>query len=65
MYNSMTKSSFAVTSFTKAELFPFGSDAGDLKLSHGFDSVSPPLTLTTPFTFFGKQYVDIVVSFTA
>ena len=64
MYNSMAKSSFAVSPITKAELFPFGSDAGDLMLAYGFDSVSPPLTLTTPFTFFGKQYMDIVVSFT-
>ena len=43
------------------QLFPYGSDAGDLQGPLGDDSSSPPLTLTTPFTFFGKQHTEIIV----
>jgi hypothetical protein len=54
---------FAASS-TKPDLFPYGSDVGDSQVSLGSFGVlnSPPLTLITPFTFFGKQYTDIVVS---
>lgn len=52
---------FAASS-TKPDLFPYGSDVGDVQVPKGTLN-SPPLTLTTPFTIFGKQYMDVVVSF--
>ena len=60
----MVKVSFPAfaASSTKPDLFPYGSDIGDFQVLQGTLN-SPPLTLTTPFTFFGKQYTDIVVSF--
>ena len=48
-------------STTKLQLFQYGTEAGDLQVARGFDSISPPLTSITPFTFFGKNYTDIVV----
>ena len=46
---------------TSAQLFPYGGDADDLQGPLGDDSSSPPLILTTPFTFFGKQHMEIIV----
>ena len=48
----------------KPELFPYGSDVGDFQVSLKPFSMlnSPPLSLRTPFTFFGKKYINIVVS---
>lgn len=45
----------------KPELFPYGSDVGDFQVSFSMLN-SPPLSLRTPFTFFGKKYTNIVVS---
>ena len=55
---------FAASS-TEPDLFPYGSNEGDSQVSLGpFSTLhSPPLTLITPFKFFGKQYTDIIVSF--
>ena len=44
------------------QLFQYGNTTADLPGPYGDDSASPPLTLTTPFTFFGKQHTEIIVS---
>ena len=44
------------------ELFPFGEGVDDFLGPRGDDSSSPLLTLTAPFTFFGKQYNEIIVN---
>lgn len=46
---------------TVATLFPFGTGTGDTFGPTGDDSSSPPLTLTTPFTFYGRQYHQVIV----
>ena len=53
--------SYLVSPTNDTQLFPYGGDAGDLQGPLGDDSSSPPLILTTPFMFFGKQYMEIIV----
>ena len=43
-------------------LFPFGIAEGDQFGPRGDDSATDPVILDIPFTFFGKEYTEIIVS---
>ena len=46
---------------SRLELFPFGVSAGDFPGPTGDDSVSSPIILGVPLTFFGTEYSRIFV----
>lgn len=49
------------TTFTGSALFPFGNGTGDLFGPFNVDSSSPPLNLSEPFKFIGKEYKQVIV----
>ena len=60
--SSQFESAVSPISNNDTGLFQFGNFADDLVGPRFDDSSSDPLTLTTPFTFFGRQYNHIIVS---
>ena len=52
----------AVNAVAIGDFYKFGLDAGDAVVHRRLDYSSPPITLPSPFNFFGVFYNQIYVS---